>query len=99
MKIERFEPDADGHMDPWEHGDWVRFEDAEQAVAADRAACAELVREAGCSCRDLHAVARLWDEDDGITLAGEGGDRRVVQHGPLCPQALAAAILARGESQ
>jgi len=69
-----------------------RYRDLERARKAERAACAELVRVAGCTCDVL--------EDPSVEREGIAGFKppfsRVAVHDPRCPQALAAAIEARG---
>jgi hypothetical protein len=58
-------------------------------IARERAACADIVRSAGCICFDLEAescAATL--RRSGLT----GNDLEVVTHDPRCPKALALSI-------
>jgi hypothetical protein len=75
--------------------------DAETVVAMleverqkERAACAELVRAAGCFCSCSDWASGL----DPLEYESAEADEplRVKVHHPRCPQALAAAIEARG---
>ncbi len=72
----------------------------QEYIQEERSACAELVEAAGCLCWILEEADAAfrgeiseWGLDGGITT------REIVQHDSRCPQALAAAILARGESR
>lgn len=53
---------------------------------AERAACAALVRAAGCLSAFSNDLCWMWDPEDGRRPARDG------EHDATCPQALAAAI-------
>jgi len=73
----------------WEQSEAAIEGERDRAVEAERAACAELVREAGCSCLSLNC----GDAEFG---GGFDDNGRLTEHDPRCPIALAAAIEARG---
>jgi hypothetical protein len=73
----------------------------EVITAADRAACAEAVRAAGCTCKQLWLASQERPSVFGFEGQFEGTRAytnfdRLAEHDHRCPEALAAAIEARG---
>ena len=62
----------------------------------ERAACAALVRAAGCACWDLGALDSRVEFEGTVVRDPDSGKRTISQHDPRCPEALAAAIEGRG---
>lgn len=72
-------------------------EETNRLILNERAACAELVRAAGCLCFKILVAAEATGTGffGGLVETNEGRPvvpRIVVTHDPRCPQALAAAI-------
>lgn len=62
----------------------------EAARRDERAACAELVRAAGCPCYEAQIHGAMLGQQYSCV------DGRLLKHAPCCPEARAAAIEARG---
>lgn len=74
-------------------------EACEATKRTEVAACAELVRAAGCLCRSLWLASRRARHTcayDG-EYRYDGDDFTVTRHDSRCPEALAARIEARGK--
>lgn len=70
----------------------------DRLVEEECAACAELVRAAGCICKSLYEG---WLSMHHLGWDGEYSGyptEPVTRHDSRCPEALAAAILARGKT-